>query len=556
MLIEVASGFSRTLETPMKALRTTIGITVGTAAGLVLSAALHAAAGAAATSLVDAAKSGDANAVRTLLQQKTVDVNATAVDGSTALHWAVQRGDARMVESLIRAGANAKAVNRYGVPPLGIAAVDGNSEILKLLLDGGADPNVGLSQGETPLMTVARSGKVDAIKVLIAHGASPNGRDGRGQTALMWAAARNNPEAVKLLLELGSDMKVRTSNAPSGRGERMTVFLAPAPTGFTALLFAVRAGSIDATRALLDAGADVNDKLSDGETALVVATANAHWELASLLLDRGADPNAAGAGWNALHQTVHSRRPNLGYTPGPVATGNVDSIDLMKKMIAKGIDVNARMTKNGMKDGQRNRVNRLGATAFFLAAKNTDFEAMKVLAAANADAKIPSADGTTPLMVAAGLHMWYVGEDAGSLPGQEDEVLEAVKLCVERGNDVNAVNLAGETPMHGAAFRGVNPVVEYLAAKGAKLDTKDNRGWTPYTVANGIAYGDVFKQQPQTAKLLKTLVEASGGSVAGQAADGTECLDCIQTHQDQAQAALERDRKMEAEFAKSEAQRR
>jgi ankyrin repeat protein len=454
-----------------------------------------------------------------------------------------------MVESLLRAGANAKAVNRYGVPPLGIAAVDGNAEILKLLLDGGADPNVGLSQGETPLMTVSRSGKAEAIKLLVAHGANPNTRDGRGQTALMWAAARNNPGAVKLLLELGADMKVRTSNAPSGRGERMTVFLAPAPTGFTALLFAVRAGSIDATRALLDGGADINDQLSDGETALVVATANAHWELASLLLDRGADPNAAAAGWNALHQTVHSRRPNLGYTPGPVATGNVDSIDLVKKMIAKGVDVNARMTKNGMKDGQRNRVNRLGATAFFLAAKNTDFEVMKVLAAAGADATIPSADGTTPLMVAAGLHMWYVGEDAGSLPGQEDEVLDAVKLCVERGNDVNAVNLAGETPMHGAAFRGVNPVVEYLVSQGARLDAKDKRGWTPYTVANGIAYGDVFKQQPQTAKLLKTLVEARGGSVEGQAADGTECLDCIQTHQDQAQAALERDRKMEAEFA-------
>jgi ankyrin repeat protein len=543
------------METPMKALRTTMGMTVGTAAGLVLSAALHAAAGAASTSLVDAVKNGDANTVRTLLQQKTVDVNATAVDGSTALHWAVQRGDARMVESLIRAGANAKAVNRYGVPPLGIAAVDGNPEILKLLLDGGGDPNVGLSQGETPLMTVSRSGKVDAIKMLVAHGANPNARDSRGQTALMWAAARNNAPAVKVLLELGADMKMRTSNAPSGRGERMTVFLAPAPTGFTALLFAVRAGSIDGTRALLDAGADVNDKLSDSESALVVATANAHWELASLLLDRGADPNAAGAGWNALHQTVHSRRPNLGYTPGPVATGNVDSIDLVKKLIAKGIDVNARMMKNGMKDGQRNRVNRLGATAFFLAAKNTDFEVMKVLAAAGADVKMPSADGTTPLMVAAGLHMWYVGEDAGSLPGQEDEVLEAVKLCVDLGSDVNAVNLAGETPMHGAAFRGANAVVEYLVSKGAKLDARDTRGWTPYTIANGISHGDVFKQQPQTAKLLQTLVEARGGSVAGQAADGTECLDCIQTHQDQAQAALERDRRMEAEFAKSEAER-
>src|SRR5438132_295009 len=190
---------------------------------------------------------------------------------------------------------------------------------------------------------------------------------------------------------------VHTNNPPKGRSAETSVFSSPSPTGFTALLFAVRSGSIEATKALLDAGADVNDMLSDGESALVVATANAHWELADVLLDRGADPNAAGAGWNALHQTVRSRRPNLGYTPGPVPTGSLDSINVVKKMIARGVRVNARMMKNGMKDGQRNRVNRLGATAFFLAAKNVDVEVMKVLADAGADARIPSADGTTPL---------------------------------------------------------------------------------------------------------------------------------------------------------------
>ena len=143
--------------------------------------------------------------------------------------------------------------------------------------------------------------------------------------------------------------------------------------------------------ALLDAGANVNDTLSDGESALVVATANAHWELADFLLDRGADPNLAGAGWNALHQTARERRPNIGFgTPGPIPTGTLDSINVVKKMIAKGANLNARMTKNGMKDGQRNRFNRLGATAFFLAAKNTDIELMKVLPEAGADATIPS----------------------------------------------------------------------------------------------------------------------------------------------------------------------
>jgi ankyrin repeat protein len=502
-----------------------------------------------AATLLDAARAGDAESVRSLLRQASVDVNVAAPDGTTPLHWAVQRDDAAIVQLLLGSGANAAAVNRYGVPPLAVAAVNGNAGILKMLLEKGADPNVGLSADETPIMTAARTGKPEALKILIAHGARINVRDARGQSPLMWAAARNNGEAARLLLEAGADLKARTDNTPTGRAAQMTVFLSPQPTGFTALLFAVRAGSLDATKVLLDAGADVNDMLSDGQSALVVAAANAHWELADLLLDRGADPNRAVAGWNALHQAVRSRRPNLGYTPGPVPTGSLDSINVIEKLIARGVDVNARMTKNGMKDGQRNRVNRLGATAFFLAAKNTDLEVLKVLAAAGADATIPSADGTTPLMVAAGLGLWYVGEDGGSLPGQEDEVLEAVKLCVELGNDVNAANLAGETPMHGAAFRGVNPVVELLAARGAKLDPRDTRGWTPFTIAAGISYGDVFKQQPQTAELLKKMLHARGLPTEGQIADGTECLDCIQTHADQARAAIERDVRMEAEFA-------
>jgi len=522
---------------------------------LVITAAVAAAPKAPSTTLVDAARTGDGSALRALLQQKGVNVNATTVDGTTALHAAVERGDVSMVQALIRAGADVRSANRYGVQPLAIAVVDGNADIVRLLLEAGADPNAGLSSGETALMTASRNGKVEALKVLLSHGGNVNYRDPRGQTALMWAAARNNAEAVAVLTAAGADLGIRTNSPPKGRNTEIGIFTSPPPTGFTALLFAVRAGAIDATRALLDAGADVNDVLSDGENALVVATANAHWQLADLLLERGADPNGAGAGWNALHQTVHSRRSNLGYTPGPVATGTVDSIDVVKKMFAHGVNINARMTRNGMKDGQRNRVNRLGATAFFLAAKNTDFEVMKVLADAGADARIPSADGTTPLMVAAGLAMWYVGEDAGSLAGQEDEVLQAVKLCTALGNDVNGTNAAGETPMHGAAFRGVNAVVEFLVEKGARLDPKDVRGWTPFTVANGINHGDVFKQQPQTAKLLETLMKARGLSTEGQAADGTECLDCIQTHADQARAALERDKRMEAEFAKTEAER-
>jgi ankyrin repeat protein len=512
-----------------------------------------ASAAPADTALVEAARAGDGPGVRSLLKTRSADVNSTAVDGTTALHWAVHYDDAGLVELLLSSGADVKRANRYGVQPLWLAAVNGSAKVLTLLLRAGAAPNTVMEGGETVTMTAARTGNAEALKALIEAGADVGAKDARGQTALMWAAARNNAAAIRTLVAAGADLKVRTNN-PSA-GARGGTFNSPPPTGFTALLFAVRAGSVDAVRALIEAGADVNDTLSDGESALVVATANAHWEVASVLLDLGADPNAAGAGWNALHQTIHSRRPNLGYTPGPVPTGSTDSIQVIKKLIASGVDVDARMTKNGMKDGQRNRHNRLGATAFHLAAKRVDVEAMKALVAAGADAKIPSADGTTPLMVAAGLAMWYVGEDGGSMAGHEHEAIEAVKMCVELGNDVNARNIYGETPLHGGAFRGVNEIVEYLVEKGAVLDARDSRGWTPFTIASGISYGDVFKQQPQTAKLLEQLMTARGLSTEGQTADGTECLDCVQTHSDQARAALERDRRMEAEFAKSEAER-
>jgi ankyrin repeat protein len=520
-------------------------------AGVLAAVSLSASPGGA--SLVEAAKKADQQAVRTLLKSQPGDVNTPSADGTTALHWAVHRDDLEMVDALLASGANVKAANRYGVQPLSLAAENGNAAMIDRLLKAGADPNTAMPEGETVLMTAARTGKVDAIKTLLAHGATVNARDSfRGETALMWAAARNNADAIRMLIEFGADANIRTNNPPRAavkNSDSGNTFSSAPPTGFTAFMFAVRAGKLDAAKALLEAGANVNDTVSDGESALVVAAANANWELASFLLDKGADPNLAGAGWNALHQAVRERRPNLGFgTPGPISTGNLDSIEVIKKMIAKGAKLDARMTKNGMKDGQRNRLNRLGATAFFLAAKNTDVEVMKVLLAAGANATIPAADGTTPLMVASGLMLWNPGEDGGSLLGQEEEVLEAVKICVENGNDVNALNMYRETALHGAAYRGANLAVQYLADKGAKLDVKDMRGWTALTVANGINYSDFFKAQTITADLLRKLMEARGLSTEGQVADGKECMDCLQTHAELARQVVERDKKMEAEF--------
>ena len=501
--------------------------------------------------LVEAVKAVDVDRVRALVGDPAVDVNATGPDGATALHWAVHLDDARLVALLLEAGADADAVSRYGVRPLSLAAENGAAAVVERLLAAGADPDTTLRGGETALMTAARTGDAATVRALLVRGADPDARDRfRGQTALMWAAARNNAAAVRALAELGADVHARTETAeraPSGN----RLFYAPPPTGFTALMFAARGGHLDALRVLLEAGADVNDTLSDGQSALVVAVANANWALAEHLLDRGADPNLAGAGWNALHQLVRTRRMNTGFGfPGPIPSGHVDSIDVLRKMIALGGDVDARMTTNGMKDGQRNRLNRLGATPFFLAAKVTDTEAMRLLVEAGADATTPNADGTTPLMVAAGVAIWNPGEDGGSLPGQEDEVLDAVKMCVELGNPVNAANYRGETALHGAAFRGANNVVEYLVEQGADLDARTGLGYSPLAVADGFSYSDFYKAQKHTAALLRSLMDARGipGTGEGHAIPGSLCYDCLQTRGDQIADRVRWEAELEAEF--------
>jgi hypothetical protein len=229
------------------------------------------------------------------------------------------------------------------------------------------------------------------------------------------------------------------------------------------------------------------------------------------------------------------------------------------------VDVNARMTKDGMKDGQRFRLIRTGATAFLLAAKNADVEAMKVLLAAGADPRIPNLENTTPLMVAAGLYIYHAGEDGGSLASDAADVLEAVKICAENGNDVNAVDASGYTALHGAAFRGLNSVVEYLVSKGAKLDARTNpydpdrhdflpagersdklRGWTPLEIANGLSYADFYTDQPQTAELLRKLMQERRLPTDGEKIDPKVCLDCIQTHAEERRVFLEREKRIDA----------
>jgi ankyrin repeat protein len=442
-------------------------------------------------SLIDAVRSGDTAAVRALLARKA-DVHAIAADGTTALHWAVQRDDLAMVEALLRSGARATAATRLGVTPLYLAATNGSAAVVTRLLSAGADPNTALPDGETVLMTAARAGNVDAVRALLDRGADFHRKEpAKGQTALMWAAAENNAGVVKLLVERGADVKERSRSG-----------------SFTPYLFAVRGGHVDAARALLDAGVNVNESLPDGTSALVLAVMNAHYELASVLLDRGANPNADGQGWTALHQIAWSRRHNAGFNlPGPVATGGVDSLDLVRKLVATGADVNARQKKEP-RDGNRNLLNRLGATPFLLAAKSDDLPLMRALLDCGADARLATNNGTTPMMAAAGVGIWAPGEN----PGTHEEALAAVRLAFEAGGDVNAIDKEGETALHGAVYRGgAIPVIQFLIDKGARLDVVNKKGWTPLTAADGVEYTPaVLKRYPEAAALLRRTMRERG----------------------------------------------
>jgi len=475
----------------------------------VLFVALVGAGPSADVTLVQAVKTGNVQTVRAMVKAKA-DANSAEPDGTTALHWAVQNDNVEMVDLLIRSGAKVAAANRYGVTPLAVACTAGNAAIVERLLAAGADPNGTLGDGETPLMTAARTGSAETIKALIARGANVKARERRkGQTALMWAAAENNVAAIRALIEAGADVNERSTGG-----------------SFTPYLFAVRAGHIDAARALIDAGVDVNQPLTDGTSALVLAVVNAHYELAAALLDKGANPNADKQGWTALHQIAWSRRHNAGFNlPGPVATGGLDSLDLVRKLVQKGANVNARMTKEP-RDGNRNQLNRIGSTAFLMAAKSDDVPLMRVLVETGANPALTTERGTTALMAAAGVGIWAPGEN----PGTHEEALAAVKLALEAGGgQVNDIDQDGETALHGAVYRGgAIPVIQFLIDKGARLDVKNKKGWTPVVVADGVEYTPaVLKRYPEAAALLRKTMRERGLAVPppNHSAEKTEAQD-------------------------------
>jgi ankyrin repeat protein len=453
-------------------------------------------------------EAGDKAAIQVLLQKGT-DVNAPQADGMTALLWAADRDDLSAVELLVRAGANVKAANRWGVTPLSIACEAGDAPMVELLLKAGADANTTLPGGETVLMTAARTGNVAIVKSLIGHDANVNGREARsGQTALMWAAAEGNTQAVEALLAAGADLKIRENY------------------GFTALLFAAREGKGETVQALLKGGANPNevlqprfrlrqrgvtDRVADvskpGTSALAYAVSNAHYEVAVKLLQAGADPNVTGPGWAPLHAITWIRKPGTGDNqPPPQGSGAMTSLEMVKALVDRGANINIRMTKNV--NSVLTKLNMKGATPFMMAARTDDAELMRYLVKLGADPNLANEDNSTPLMVAAGVGTRAPGEDAGS----EGEAIEAIQAALDLGANINAVDNKGETAMHGAAYKAMPGIAQFLADKGADVKVwyrQNKQGWTPLSITRGFHF-DNFIPSPETEAAVRKLMDTAG----------------------------------------------
>ena len=479
---------------------------------LALAGIAHAADNA---TFADAAEHRNHALVKELLA-KGADVNTAQVDGMTALHWAVYNDDAEMAGLLVRSRANVNATNRYGVPPLSIACTNGNATLVRLLLDAGANANASLPGGETVLMTAARVGNLEAVKALLARGANPNAQERRDQTALMFAAAEGHATVVRALIEAGSTINATLAS------------------GFTPLLFAVREGHIDVVRVLLEAGVKVNETVTpkaersastvntsykpmrNGTSPLLLAVENGHFELAMALVEAGADPNDQRSGFSPLHAISWVRKPDASDVgdPAPIGSGRLTSLEFVRAIVAHGANVNARLAKGVPRPpASATMIGTEGTTPFLMAADRADVPLMRELLKAGADPLLPNAGRTTPLMAAAGLGTSDPLEEAGT----EDEALEATKMLLDLGADINAVDDKGDTAMHGAAYGNFPMIVQLLANRGADINIwkrPDTEGRTPLFIAEGYKAGRPQPSRP-TIDAIQRLMAAAGVSTDG-----------------------------------------
>jgi ankyrin repeat protein len=448
--------------------------------------------------LINAAKNGDRAAATSLLQQK-LDVNAAEADGTTALHWAVRADDMDLADRLIKAGAKVKVANRYGITPLYLASVNGSAPMIEKLLKAGADANEVSTEGETALMTAARTGNVPAAKVLLANGAKVDAKETwQGQTALHWAVAQKHPEMVKELIAAKADVNMRADTKIWERQSSAEPREKWMPLGAqTPLMFAAREGCAACIPLLASAKADLNaTDIDDNLTPLIMALLNGKYDAANALIQAGADVNMADKlGRVPLHVAIDDHTMPISNRPSPKEVDEeLNSLDIIKTLLAKGAEVNIQL-KNAFP--YRTKLDRgadgmlgAGTTPLIRAAKAADHVAMKLLFEKGADAKLATRNGVNALMAAAG-----VGTNDADTTGRykpQPDIIESIRLCLEAGADINAVDSTGRSALFGAAQQGFDQVVQFLADRGAKVDLKDRNGRTALDAASGLAGGQGF----------------------------------------------------------------
>lgn len=495
-----------------------IRVFLGAAVMVPLLAHPPAAAGAGVSRLVAAVRDSDAQAVRALVRQG-VDVNAPEVDGATALHFAARNDDRAAVTLLLKAGAKANVANRYGITPLSLAVTNGSLPVVQALLAAGANPNAATPEGETVLMTASRAGNAEVVKALLAKGAKINEKEGwQGQTALMWAAAENQGAVVKALLEAGADPNMKSKVLDGMPPLRKTapdvgqqgIHSTFPKGGLSALHLAARQNAPDAVTAMAAAGVNLNEPDPDGFTPVIFAVLNGNYDLAALLIEKGAGVDVPDkSGRTPLFTAVDLNTFEYSFNrPNARPTGQMTNVDFVKFLLAHGANPNARLTDRIIPakydtSGNPNLI--AGATPLMKAVSTSDVTLTKILLDAGADPFMRNATHTNMLMVAAGLNWRRLGGI-----GPEPDAIETVKILLDRGVDINAFNDQGQTVMHSVAMRGRGGVeegpntvesldlIKYLVSRGGRLDIKDKAGRTPLDMA-------VFTKNVKAAALFKEL---------------------------------------------------
>ncbi|MEJ1962009.1 MAG: ankyrin repeat domain-containing protein [Gammaproteobacteria bacterium] len=478
--------------------------------------------------LVLAARQNDSAATRELLAARPLpDINQRTADGTTALHWAVYHNDVDLVGRLIAAGANVKLKNDYGSTPMSEAAVVGNVQVIRKLLDAGADAESANADGQSALMIIARTSNVEAAKLLLSHRANVDAvEQWRGQTPLMWAAAENQPAMVKLLVQHGAQVNARSRVNVWERQVTSEPRMQARPSGgFTPLLYAARKGCLECAQILLKAGADKNLTDPDEVSPLLLATLNFNFDIAAFLVQQGANVDKwdtwgrsalyAAVDMNTLPTGGRADRPSLDKTTG---------LALIRILLDAGANPNLQLKlfppyRSLRDDRGADTLLTVGTTPLVRASKAGDLAAMKLLIEHGANVELPTVNGITPLMAAAG--NGSVGLDTRGRYKTEEQAVQAVELLLKSGANINARDRAGQTALHGAASWGWNGLVKTLASNRADLAAKDAQGRTAADIAKGSASSSgraSSTPHPETEALLRQLMAGQSPATASNTA--------------------------------------